>query len=347
MILAGLLAACCVVTGDAPAREGVIAGNVVNSSAGRSPAGPTEVVLRLHIDGQLLPYRQTTADAQGRFRFEDLPVGEQYQYAPGANWDGIHHPGPRLRLTPQRPRAEVELAVYDALTQPSPLVIQRQEVVICGEPGVLRVTETMLVDNPTARCYVGQAIEEGGEPVTLRLAVPADFERVTFHEEFYGRRFAVADGRLVTGIPWPPGQRELRFTYVLRNSQRSRSWERPLDLPCSHLRVCTQNTSPQEVFCNLPQAAAGGNREVVFQSGDQPLPAGHVIRVTLGHLPVPVMAYARWLALPLLGGLIAGAGWAMRRRKRPRGATAGLPSSVPNPVGESPRRNRKSSARRA
>ena len=44
---------------------------------------------------------------------------------------------------------------------------------------------------------------------------PADFQKVTFHEEFFGRAFAMRDGKLVTSIPWEPGQRVLAFTYFL------------------------------------------------------------------------------------------------------------------------------------
>ena len=63
----------------------------------------------------------------------------------------------------------------------------------------------MLIDNPSAACYVGQAAGEGAEPVTLRLAIPAGFERVTFTSEFFGRRFSLVGGKLVTGVSLAAG----------------------------------------------------------------------------------------------------------------------------------------------
>jgi hypothetical protein len=323
-----VLLICSVAAGQAPGDDGTISGIVVNASEGRRPVGGAEVMLRMKLHGQLVPVAQTTADGQGWFVFRDLMVGGTYQYLPGANRQDIHYPGPRIQLTPQRPRAEVELAVHDAVTHPCPLVIRRHEITVRPEPGALHVTESILVDNPSSKSYVGQSEREGGEPVTLGLAVPPDFERLTFDKEFFGRRFSMVDGKLVTSIPWTPGQRELNFTYVLRNSREHRVWQRPLDLPCSRLSVSVQTSTPEEVRCNLQPGSveqSGDLSTVTFQSDERTLPAGHVIRLELGKLPVPWTVYGKWLALLVLTVLIAGAGFVMigqrRRTKHPSGPT--------------------------
>jgi hypothetical protein len=84
-------------------------------------------------------------------------------------------------------------------------------------------------------------------------------------------------------------------------------------------------TAPQEISCNLPRAAEESSAAVVFASAGQPLPAGHVLHVALGRLPVPLMAYARPLAALILGGLIAGTSLVMfrRRRRAPRQNVSG------------------------
>ena len=165
---------------------------VVVRAADHTPVPRAEVVLRAKVDGQLLPVAETTADAQGRFRFAQLPADGATVYLPGANRGGIHYPGPSVRLSSLRRRAEVTLAVHDAVTFPNPLVVRRHTITLCPEPGVLRVTESMLIDNPSAACYVGQAAGEDVEPVTLQLAIPADFAQVTFASEFFGRRFSLS-----------------------------------------------------------------------------------------------------------------------------------------------------------
>jgi hypothetical protein len=164
----------------------------------------------------------------------------------------------------------------------------------------------MLIDNPSPACYVGQAAGKDTEPVTLQLAIPDSFERVTFASEFFGRRFALIGGKLVTGVPWPPGQRELTFSYLLPNAQRHYLWQRPLDLPSAAVRVSVRGDQLGQATCNLNHLPRQKDGEVVFEAGEGTLAAGYPLRVELGRLPVSLMTYAPWLALIVLAGLIAG-----------------------------------------
>jgi len=304
-----------------PSAQGEIGGVVVDAANGR-PVPGAEVVLRVMLDGQLVPGEQTTADAEGRFLFTGLPAAGGYLYVPGANADGVHYPGRRVWLTALDPRAEVRLDVCRALTEPSPLVVRRYDIVLKPEPGKLTVSETMHVENPTQTCYVGRAETKDAEPVTLRLSIPSNFERTTFEQEFYGRRFSLAGGALVTSIPWMPGQHELKFTYVLPADPGHPVWERPLDLPTEELAVTVRTDKPDDVACNLPRRAAEQPGQLVFRSGTDPLPAGYVLRAELGKVPFSWRASGPWLALATLAGLAAGAGLTMlrrRKRKRPAG----------------------------
>ena len=311
MIVFQVALAACLASGPDAARQGVIEGVVRNSTDGNKPAGWTAVVLRATVEGRTSVAAETTADAHGIFAFGRLPVDPTIRYLPGANRHGVHYPGGGIRLTAKQPRARLVLTVCDAVTEPSPLVIRSHEVLLRSEPGAIRVTETLLVENPSRTCYVGQPLAEGQPPITLQLSIPAAFERATFDEEFYGRRFFVANHKPVTDIPWTPGSRELKFTYVVPNRQAHYVWERPLDLPCRQLQVRVHN-SATDVSSNLPQVAR--DPDIVFQAKG-PLPPGHVVRVELGRLPVPWMAYARWIALALLLTLFGSVGWLSRRRR--------------------------------
>ncbi len=323
---------------ESPARNpGEIHGVVVNASQNNSPCANTEVMLRVQKDGQFVPVEQSVTDAQGRFHFDDLPLGRQFLYLPGAHRDDVHYPGSRLLLTGANPTADVTLEVRDSVTSPCPLVIKRHEIILRPAAGLLHVTEAIRVSNPTSRTYVGQPAAEGGPAVTLRLSIPRDFERTTFFQEFYGRQFAIADGQLVTGIPWTPGERDLKFMYTIRNEQSYRVWERPLDLPCENLRVQVVYDQPDEIVCNLDPSGRSAAGEKVFSSRGESLPAGHVVRVELGKLPVPWMTYARWGALLVLIGLVATASasllWRRRARHAAESSAAAEASAEANPQG--------------
>ena len=291
--------------GQQDADIGTISGVVVNGSQGGVPCPNTEIVLRLRIDGQFVPVAETVTDPQGQFEFRNLRVGADSLYLPGANRDDVHYPGPRVQLTTARRDVTVKLQGHDSVAEPNPLVIKRHDITIQPQPGALKVTESMLVHNPTLLTYVGRAKGDEATPVTLRLAIPSDFDRTTFHKEFFGRRFSLDDGKLVTTIPWTPGERELQFIYTLRNEDNNHLWQRPLDLPCNHIRVRVDHDKPEEVACNLAPGTGQNNSQLTFESRETTLPAGHMIRVQLGDLPRPWMAYARWAALAILVGLIA------------------------------------------
>jgi hypothetical protein len=303
-----------------PVHDGMIEGVVVNA-ADQKPVPRAEVVLRAKVDGQLLTVAETTADAQGKFRFEQLPADGMNDYLPGANRGGIHYPGPSVRLSSLRRRAEVTLAVYDAVTFPNPLVVRQHTITLLPEPGVLRVTESMLIDNPSAGCYVGQAAGEDVEPVTLQLAIPADFAQVTFANEFFGRRFSLIGGKLVTGVPWPPGQRELTFSYVLANTQQHYVWQRPLDLPSTKVRVVVRGIQPGRVTSNLNRTPQQGSGEIAFESGQHALSSGYLLDVELEQMPVTLMAYAPWAATATLVGLLLATCLPVIRRRVHTGAS--------------------------
>jgi hypothetical protein len=288
--------------------HGSLQGWVVNESGAPQPCARVKVVLRVHLQGQFVPVEETTTDADGHFIFDRLPVGDDILYLPGANVDGVHYPGARVSLSADHPHARLKLVAFDAIAGPSPLVAERHDILVEPEAGVLKVTETIMVNNPTATCYVGSEGSTGAAPDTLRLAIPEDFQHATFYREFFGRQFRVRDGQVVTSIPWPPGQREVKLTYLIANDKRHRIVERVLDLPCSLVRLTVRTGQPQEAICNLSIKSDVEAGCVGFQS-QAPLPAGHVIRLELGQLPVNLAAYASWVALAVMLSLIAGVGF--------------------------------------
>lgn len=306
------------VAGEVPhsTAGGTLAGIVVNGSAGDQPLAHAKVVLRVKTSGPWAVLAEATSDDRGQFFFARLPLGKTIQYQVGAKRDGVYHPGAVVSLTAEQPRARLTLTVYDVLERPSPLVACRHEMLLEPEPGALRVTETILVDNPSSKWYVGEPAPAGSEPVTLQLAIPPQFERTTFDQEFFGRQFRLDRDKLTTGVPWPPGQRELKFTYILKSPAWQGHWQRALDLPCADVRVCVRTATPNEVSCNLGQTSSRQTGELLFQNGGQLLAAGQTIDIRFGALPVGWMSYGRWIAAAVLLVLIAAAGVAMIRQRR-------------------------------
>jgi hypothetical protein len=256
--------------------------------------------LRIDHHGSLVTVAETTTDDRGRFRFDDISTGDDSVCLPGANYKGIHYPGMRVRLDNPKSIADQTIVVYEPITQPSPLVATRHDLQLRADKEVLVVSESIIIANRTAHSYIGTEAED---PVTLGLAVPAEFEKVTFDKEFFGRQFRVNNGRLETGIPWPPGVRELRFTYRLPMNGGKWRFQRPLDLPCELVRVSVGRNEIPMIKCNLPAASETNVDAVAFEAKGT-LPAGHPVKVELENMPMTWGVLARWTALGVLVSLV-------------------------------------------
>jgi hypothetical protein len=336
MLTGYLLCIAATVTGWQSSSDGWIGGIVVNESRSEEPVAGATVVLQIKTDGDFVLLDQTTTDAAGRYLFRDLLVSPHVAYKASAHHDGIHYPGPVIRLSSEDHTAGITLKVRDTVASPSPLRVKSHRIEIQPSSGQLAVTETLLIDNPSELTYVGESADaESTEPTTLQLSIPDDFQKVTFQQEFFGRRFAVRNGQLVTSLPWEPGTREVKFTYFLRNTQLHRQWKRTLDLPTDQLELRVATTDPDEVTCNLKSLGTQqqvGSTELRFVSGDSGLPAQYVIECELGRLPVPWTTYAKWgasmtLALFVVLALVLG-----RRTARAASQHDGKCSNTANEV---------------
>ena len=289
-------------TGVVPNGKGAVSGVVVNGATGRPVGKGVQVLLRIKFDGQYAVAAETATDEHGRFRFAPLPLRDDMLFIPGANQQGVHFTGPTVRLSPEHPEQTVVVKVFPVVSSPCPLVLRRWKMLIQPQPGLLRVSERLEIENPTKTCYVGEErLKNLDAPVTLRLHIPPTFQRVTFEKEFFGRHFTLDADTLVTTLPWPPGRRVVAFSYVLPNQKSRCVLERPLDLPCESAWVQIENNS-KPVQCNLPErknVAADTSSAVVFVAS-APLPKDFVLRVELGRLPVPWPFYARWVAVAVL-----------------------------------------------
>jgi hypothetical protein len=279
-----------------------IDGVVLNGTRGGIPVPGAEIILRTPDD--LSPVAQTTADHEGRFLFTNVPVQSGLVYLPGANHQGVHYPGPRMRLIPGGSIARVHITVFDAVTTASPLVAEKHEIDVLVKTGVLKITETILIRNPSLTTYVGSTPGEDWSR-TLALSIPQAFERVTFSGEFYGRRFRIGNGCLETALPWTPGRRELRFTYYVPVKEQRGELERVLDLPCSLVHVRVRGEGADQVACNLKRVEGPDKNIALFESSEQ-LRAGYRISLQLGGLPIPWFVYGRWAALGLFAILVVG-----------------------------------------
>jgi hypothetical protein len=199
----------------------------------------------------------------------------------------------------------VTIVAFDAVSSPCPLVAKRHEIDVTVEEQVLKITESLLISNPSRATYVGQSMGHG-PPVTFWLSIPKNFDRVTFDKEFFGRRFVVVDHRPVTDMPWLPGEQEMRYTYRVPLVETAGQFRRLVDVPTSVVRVRVHGADQRLVSCNLPRSSDSPDGQLAFAAAGEPLARDFTIELQIASLPFPWGRYARWAAVVVLA-VLAGA----------------------------------------
>lgn len=320
---------------------GQLGGLVVDGARNDEPLPGAEVVLRGVRNDVLVPLATTHTDADGHFLFVDLEVADGALYVAGVNRDDIHYPGPRVGLFPEAPAARVRLVCFPGASGESPLVAVHHEIDIAVVGQSLAITESILVMNPSLRGFAGDDPNDE-ESVSLELRPFPGFERVTFHNEQLGRNFKAADNRLTTSLAWPPGQREIKFSYQLPIELRQLTLHRPLTLPTRRLQLRVTGIGPDQVRWNIADASVTrADNSIQFVREAEPLPRGDNLEVVLQGLPAPWTRHLRWLAPSALGLLVLGSLasrlWKLRcsssaERDRPAPATSALSPARTRPV---------------
>jgi hypothetical protein len=295
-----------ITAGDSrPEPTGAIHGVVVNGTNGKQPLAGIEIVLRAGTDGEFVAVGETKTDRYGKFVFEQVPLEPTLVYLPGANHGGVHYPGQRVRLDAIARTAQMTIVVFDAVSSPCPLVARQHDIDVTVEEQVLKITESLLISNPSRATYVGQSMGHG-PPVTFWLSIPKNFDRVTFDKEFFGRRFVVVDHRPVTDMPWLPGEQEMRYTYRVPLVETAGQFRRLVDIPTSVVRVRVHGADQGLVSCNLPQSSDSPDGQLAFAAAGEPLARDFTIELQIASLPFPWGRYAPWGAVVVLA-VLAGA----------------------------------------
>lgn len=300
---------------DYRAPTGVIRGLVVNGTRNDEPLADARVFLQAGDNGMLEPVGETTTDIEGKFQFRDVPIDPSVTFSTGAEREGVHYPAGRFQLNATRTNADVRIRAFDSIKSPSPLQALHHQIDVTVEGKVIVVKEALQIANRSATTYIGESVGDA-PPTTLRLTIPANFDRVTFGSEFFGRRFRVVEHQPVTDVPWPPGERTLTFMYRIPLEESGGLLRRTLDLPTEDLTVRVLDAGGKKLHSNLA-AAKQTHDEAIFTARDQKLATNFAIELQIGEPPIPWAKYARWGAIGVLIFLVATTiGFSQLRNKR-------------------------------
>jgi Carboxypeptidase regulatory-like domain len=318
-----------------PTGPGTIRGRVVDGSTGRPVDG-----IEVDLVGAL-PRRDgrfslsSTTGSDGRYRFERLPTGDGRVYALSVEHKGGVFAGrPVVELGQSSGRAVVDsqLRVWDTISDPDAVLVQRHNLFVSQTEGGLGVIESLTIVNTSDSAYIGRARnfgrQSGGTTFAFDLPQNARDGRMLPDSDFFGTPIAGTDSGFGLAVAIPPGEWRVMFAYTLAGSAGAYDLSHTALYPT--LNTALHVSDGLAVDSNR-LADAGeitiGERRYVRWSSDDVVEAGEPIQVAV----TAEAGTSPWLVAGLAGaGLLAAAlfTWTMLRNRKSSGLHPG-PRAAP------------------
>lgn len=255
---------------NSAAQRGPASGQVRNGTTGESVGG-LPVMLHAYEHTSEVFTLESTLDAEGSFRFEDVELLAEYVYFAAVDYEGLTYFSEFVAPADGRLEFSAPIEVYETTTATETIVAERVHFVIeFPAQGRVRLVQLVLLSNFGDRAVVPAA---DGTP-SLHFNLPAEASNLAFEQGELGQRYVPQDdgfGDLRAVLPGE-GTYQLIYAYELPYS-RGLDFELPLDWPADAAIV----------FVPEGDISLGGATFV--PSGDQSLDGAAYQAYTAGALP--------------------------------------------------------------
>ena len=276
----------------AVAADGVIVGTVVNGTEGGSVPADVAVTLYFLREGEIVEQRTQVTDAEGAYRFSDLPTDPTLGFVVVAAHARVPYNTPELQFAESTEVQAPPLTVYEASQDASVVRVLTDVLIIAPMEegsGMLAVIEVVKLANESDRTYLATGVQGGGAPMNvLRFALPANAQDLTMMSGLNAQNVVQIDRGFGVFMPLLPGEREVAFGYQLPYSGSTLDLTKRMVYPTEQFAVFALEehglrfkTEQLEV-----QATPIGDRRYLVGSTDSLAPRAEVT-VQVQGLPTP------------------------------------------------------------
>lgn len=185
--------------------DGAITGRIVQGTADAALPTAQPVTLMAYVNFAPVATLTTTTDLDGRFAFAQLATATDVVYFVGTHYADVAYGSDLLALSPLTPTLELEIPVYETITDSSALRVSRMQWVLDHQPGALLARQSVLIANAGDRTVIGGALDGADAPVTAALPVPAHVGGLTFQDGALGARYRQVGDVIYDTTPIRPG----------------------------------------------------------------------------------------------------------------------------------------------
>lgn len=260
--------------------KGAIEGKVVNRTIGK-PVSGLKVSLDIVQRGQKVETKEAVSGEKGKFKFEELPVGDEYDFIAYTQFEGASYDS-RAKLTSKTPRTKLTLEVYNSSTDPSKVVMTEYYIQV-ETSRTVKVTEFLNIANEGKTSYAVDNTNRE-KPLGLVLTLPEGFRNLEMIEGLMQCCSRVEGNKILSQMSIPPGTNRVVFSYELSWSKADLRKEVPFNTRNFYLIVANPKVKVQTsklAFRGLQQHE--GTPFQLYWAGN--LKRGESVDILLSNLP--------------------------------------------------------------
>ncbi|MEZ4637488.1 MAG: c-type cytochrome [Caldilineaceae bacterium] len=235
---------------------GMIQGTVEQFTPDGAPFEGGTVSLEVYAHMTPLDTIEATANADGTFEFDGLPVDPGIFYLITTEHEGISYASDVLRFgqdtTLEGDAAntlEAVVPIYDTSSDGSGVNITRMSWIVEHEPGALLIGQVVSFGNNSDTTFVGSEVAGADTPVTLEMPLPEGAEEIGLQDGAIGGVYRQVGNRIYDTRPVPPGDgmRQIFVRYRLPFDGDAITIQQPLDYNMSGLNLLVADLPELEV----------------------------------------------------------------------------------------------------
>ena len=211
---------------DIPAGDGRVIGRVIHAQDDGQVDGLLIGLYSLAADGSP-SMRETTTDAKGNFRFEEISNSSGVVYLVGTRYREISY-GERGQFEPDETELQINLEVNDPTTNPADISIENTTLELGWFGGELAVRERVQIRNAGERAFYQQAENREGRRAPLRAQIPETASNLRPALGVLAEQFELELGSLRYWGAIYPGVGDVAYSYRVAPSEGAQDEETPL-----------------------------------------------------------------------------------------------------------------------